>query len=152
MWTRWGAQSGNVAVSLRKSKVFGAPGHRPGHPERGAETLREQLWATAGTLKGVGPRFGLTLAAKMWAEDLISRALGSGKVTRVVLSDAKVMILSFESHCVAKDALTSGCVSKSVSTSGAIRVRRPFCSGSAAVAAGQSIRRPRRGGGAGVRG
>ena len=39
--------------------------------------------------------------------------------------------------------LTSGCVSKSVSTSGAIRVRRLFCSGSAAVAAGQSIRRPR---------
>ena len=56
-WNRWGAQSGNVALSLRKSKVFGAPGHRPGHPERGAETLREQLWATAGTLKVVGPRF-----------------------------------------------------------------------------------------------
>ena len=78
----------------------------------------------------------------MWAEDLISRALGSGKVTRVVLSDAKVMILRFESHCVSKNALTSGCVWKSVSTSGAIRVRRLFCSGSAAVAAGQSIRRP----------
>ena len=56
-WNRWGAQGGNAAVSLRKSKVSGAPGHRPGHPERGAETLREQLWATAGTLKVVGPRF-----------------------------------------------------------------------------------------------
>ena len=64
-WDRWGAQSGNVVVSVRKNKVFGAPGHRPGHPERGAETLREQLWATAGTLEGVGPRFGSTLAAKM---------------------------------------------------------------------------------------
>ena len=57
VWNRWGAQSGNVAVSLMKSKVFEAPGHRPGHPERGAETLREQLWATAGTLKVVGRRF-----------------------------------------------------------------------------------------------
>ena len=56
-WNLWGAQGGNVAVSLRKSYVFGVPGHRPGHPERGGETLREQLWATAGTLKVVGPRF-----------------------------------------------------------------------------------------------
>ena len=56
-WNRWGAQSGNVAVSFRKKKVSGVPGHRPGHPDRVAETLREQLWATAGTLKVVGPRF-----------------------------------------------------------------------------------------------
>ena len=98
-WNRWGAQSGNVAVSFRKSDVFGAAGHRSGHPDRVAETLREQLWATAGTLEVVGPRFGSTLAAKMSPEDLTSRASGSGKVTRVVLSDAKVMILSFESHC-----------------------------------------------------
>ena len=42
---RWGAQSGKVVVSLRKSKVLGGPGGRSEAPKEGAETPRDQLWA-----------------------------------------------------------------------------------------------------------
>ena len=51
---RWGAQSGKVVVSLRKSKVLGGPGGRSEAPKEGAETPRDQLWARRSIQKVLG--------------------------------------------------------------------------------------------------
>ena len=114
MWDRYGAQSGKVSVSLRKIRGFQGPGDRPGPPGRGAETLREQLWATKRTLEMRGRRFRAlrrrfraTLDAKIWSEGRFPITFGNGRAIREVAFDTKVMISCFKSKCVSKNVLMS---------------------------------------------
>ena len=114
MWDRCGAQNGKVGVSLRKIEVFQGPGDRPGPPGRGAETPREQLWATKSTLgmrgrrfRALKQRFRATLDAKVWPDGRFSITFGNGRAIREVVFDTKVMISCFKPKCVSKNVLTS---------------------------------------------
>ena len=117
---RWGPGSGKAIVSLRKIEVLRGPGDPPGRPGRGAETPRDQLWATASTPKVLGRGFRSTLNDKMWPEDRFSSTFGSGKVIRVVVFDTEVTILCFELHCVSKNVFTSEAITSIFSGSAAV--------------------------------
>ena len=157
MWDRWGAQSGKVSLSLRKIEVFEGPGDPHGPPGRGLRPSRDQVWATKSTL-GMRERRFRALKRRFWAtsgaQATILGNFGCQNLTQWTIFDQFWERKSDLSACIRYKSYdfmlrVEMCFEKRAD----VRSDRSlafFFSGSAAVAAGQSIRRPREERGLGV--